>query len=152
MDAGIKDRPDFMSYILRYNDHRGLTPEEIFENANFLVVAGSETTASLLSGLVFYLLKHPDIYDKLVNEIRSAFNSQEEISLDGVGRLDYMLAVLKEGLRICKSTPFPPTFLLLLLLLARLIGPHQALRSQWNFPAGYPKVEMSFQTTGCLRM
>ncbi|KAK7212412.1 hypothetical protein V2G26_019590 [Clonostachys chloroleuca] len=105
MDAGIKDRPDFMSYILRYNDDRGLTPEEIFENANFLVVAGSETTASLLSGLVFYLLKHPDIYDKLVKEIRSAFNSQEEISLDGVSRLEYMLAVLKEGLRMCPPVP-----------------------------------------------
>ncbi|VUC37032.1 unnamed protein product [Clonostachys rosea] len=105
MEAGVKERPDFMSYILRYNDHRGLTAEEIFENANFLVAAGSETTASLLSGIVFYLMQQPEMYDKLVKEIRGAFNSQEEITLDGVSKLEYMLAVLQEGLRICPPIP-----------------------------------------------
>jgi cytochrome P450 len=37
------DRPDFMSYIMRNNNtEKGMTDEEIQENASILIVAGSE--------------------------------------------------------------------------------------------------------------
>lgn len=38
----------FMTYILRYNDDRSMTIREMEANAAFLILAGSETTASLL--------------------------------------------------------------------------------------------------------
>lgn len=37
--------------------------------------------------------------DKVVQEVRSAFDSEEEIDLISVNRLDYMMACLKESLR-----------------------------------------------------
>jgi cytochrome P450 len=66
-------------------------------------MAGSETTASLLSGVVYYLLKNPSVLEKLVKEIRSAFPTEDAINIANVSSLKYELAVLQEGLRI-----FPP--------------------------------------------
>lgn len=68
-------------------------------NASLLVIAGSETTASLLSGAFYLLGMNRRALDKVVQEVRSAFNSEEEIDLISVNRLDYMLACLKESLR-----------------------------------------------------
>lgn len=102
-------REDFMSYILRHNDNeKGMTTGEIVENAAILIVAGSETTATLLSGTTYYLLTHPDVYAKVVHEIRSAFQSEDEIIMPQINQLQYMLAVFTEAFRMCKNTNHPP--------------------------------------------
>ncbi|KAM5347567.1 hypothetical protein ACJ41O_007391 [Fusarium nematophilum] len=94
------DREDFMSYILRHNDEKGMTESEIAATSRVLIIAGSETTATLLSGTTFYLLTNRDKYEKLVEEIRSSFSSKEEITIARVSQLQYLIAVFKEGLRI----------------------------------------------------
>ena len=39
-----RDKPDFMSYIIKHNDtEKGMTREEIGANASILISAGSET-------------------------------------------------------------------------------------------------------------
>ncbi|KAL2145397.1 hypothetical protein VTI28DRAFT_7324 [Corynascus sepedonium] len=98
-------REDFMSYILRHNDEKGMSEGEIIENAQLLIIAGSETTATQLSGTTFYLLKNPDKYDRLVREIRETFKREEDITLLEVNKLEYMLAVFEEGFRIYPPTP-----------------------------------------------
>lgn len=105
LESGRTDREDFMSYILRYNDEKGMTVDEIGENSNILILAGSETTATLLSGTSFWLLKNPDIYRKLVHEIRSTFEKEEDITSLSVTSAKYLLAVLSEGLRIYPPSP-----------------------------------------------
>ncbi|KAM3070596.1 hypothetical protein ACMFMF_008049 [Clarireedia jacksonii] len=98
------DRPDFMSYILRYNDEdNGMTPEEIKENANVLIGAGSETTASLLNGVTYFLLQNPTILHNLTVELRSTFKSPTELTLQSLASCKYLNAVLEEGLRM-----YPP--------------------------------------------
>ena len=42
---------------------------------------------------------------KLRDEVRSTFKHDDEIDLQSVGKLDYMLAVLDEGLRIYPPVP-----------------------------------------------
>ena len=66
-------------------------------------VAGSETTASSLSALTNNLLRHPDIYCKVKQEVRSAFPSEDQIKLEAVVNLPYLNACIEEGLRV-----FPP--------------------------------------------
>lgn len=70
-------------------------------NAFVLVLAGSETTATLLSGATYLLLKNPDALEKLQKEVRSAFGSADEITIASVSRLPYLLACLNEALRLC---------------------------------------------------
>jgi cytochrome P450 len=113
IESGNVSREDFMSYILRHNDEKGMSRGEIIENANVLIVAGSETTATQLSGTTFHLLRNPATYQKLVKEVRSSFASDDEITLLRVGNLEYMNAVFEEGFRMCKMTPQRPSTTLL---------------------------------------
>ncbi|KAM5361367.1 hypothetical protein ACJZ2D_013137 [Fusarium nematophilum] len=99
-------RPDFLSYILRHNDEKGMVRGEILELSDGLIVAGSETTATLLSGTTYFLLTDRAKYEKVVGEIRSAFGSEDEITIVSVNQLSYTLAVLNEGLRMYPPVPF----------------------------------------------
>ena len=98
------DRKDFMSYALRAME-RGdpstmMSNEEIVSTFEVLMVAGSETTATLLSGVTYQLLKNPEVLEKLVAEIRCAFTHSDEITMVSVNNLKYQPAVLDEALRI----------------------------------------------------
>ncbi|KAK6193402.1 hypothetical protein LQW54_012497 [Pestalotiopsis sp. IQ-011] len=105
IEEGGTEREDFMSYILKHNDEKGLTVPEIVENSSILIIAGSETTATQLSGTTFQLLTNRDVYDKLVAEIRTTFSSVDEITLNSVNNLKYLLAVFDEGFRMYPPVP-----------------------------------------------
>ena len=98
------DRKDFMSYALRAME-RGdsstmMSNGEMMGTFEVLMVAGSETTATLLSGVTYQLLKNPHVLKKLVAEIRSTFVHSHEITMVAVNDLKYQLAVLDEALRM----------------------------------------------------
>ncbi|EED22798.1 cytochrome P450, putative [Talaromyces stipitatus ATCC 10500] len=102
------DRNDFMTYILRHNDERGMSYQELVGTCRVFLVAGSETTATLLSGAIFYLLQNPSCMDKLKREVREAFPTANDITMRSVtssGRLSYMEAVLQESFRCYPPVP-----------------------------------------------
>lgn len=70
-----------------------------------LILAGSETTETLLSGVTYLLLKSPESLKKLTTEIRSSFKSADEITLSSVGKLGSLLACLDEALRCYPPLP-----------------------------------------------
>ena len=94
-------RNDFMTYVLRYNDEKGMTVPEIEQTFRVLVVAGSETTGTALSGILGNLLQTPDVLKKLTKEIRQSFQNASEICANRVSNLSYLGAVIEEGLRLC---------------------------------------------------
>jgi cytochrome P450 len=99
---GLKtERLDLISGFLK--PESGVTDLEYQSTVETLIIAGSETTATLMSGVTYYLLINPDKMKKVVTEIRSAFSSAEEINFVSVNNLSYLLACLNEGLRI-----YPP--------------------------------------------
>ena len=94
-------RNDFMTYVLRYNDEKGMTIPEIEQTFRVLVVAGSETTGTALSGILGNLLQSPDAMEKISKEIRQSFQNPSEICASRVSNLPYLTAVIEEGLRLC---------------------------------------------------
>lgn len=99
-------RPDFTSYIMKHSHNgHGLSLSEIDANAGVFVLAGSETTAALLTGCTYYLLRHREKYARLVREVRSAFSKVSEIKLSALVELPYLNAVLTESLRIYPPIP-----------------------------------------------
>ncbi|EZF74480.1 hypothetical protein H105_03818 [Trichophyton soudanense CBS 452.61] len=104
-------RPDFMTYILRATEEKGMTQDEIEANAQILIMAGSETTASALSGTLFYLLKSPAVMQKLRKEIESTFQHESDITMRSTQGLEYLNAVLQESMRVYPPVPctFPRT-------------------------------------------
>lgn len=96
---------DFMTYMMRKTrtGEDGMSAEEILASSPLIVVAGSETTATALSGLFFYLSRNPEKRNVLVNEIRGAFDLEDDISIRKAAALEYLQACLEETLRM-----YPP--------------------------------------------
>jgi len=78
---------------------------EMEHNGSLLIIAGSETTATVLSGVTFLLLTNPHTMRKLEDEIITAFGSDDEINILAVQNLSYINACLDEGLRMYPPTP-----------------------------------------------
>lgn len=82
-----------------------MSKEEIYSNTGTLVEAGSETTSTALSGVLFHLLKSPAAMKKVKDEIRGTFKSEDEITYVSVQNLEYLSACVREGLRIYPPIP-----------------------------------------------
>ncbi|KAF6829319.1 trichothecene c-15 hydroxylase [Colletotrichum musicola] len=94
------ERPDFVQAMLERGKEYRLTPAELRDNSVLLTTAGSETTATTLTAAVYFLGTHPEVLEKLKAEVRSSFKSEDEIDVTSVQNLSYMLAVLKEVMRV----------------------------------------------------
>ena len=100
------DRPDFMTPFLRNNaNFEHMSRDEILSTFNFILVGGSETTATVLTGIFNHLCKNERILKRLCTEIRSRYSSEEKITIDSLPDLPYLEAVLNEGLRMCNPVP-----------------------------------------------
>ncbi|KAF5873344.1 putative cytochrome p450 protein [Botrytis fragariae] len=98
--------PDFMTHALPYLDRPGgINLSELQRSLEIVVTAASDTTATLPIGAIYHLCKNPSIYAKLKHEIRSSFNSEDEIQISSVFDKPYLLAVLKEALRMHPPVP-----------------------------------------------
>lgn len=94
---------DFMTHLMDAEREGKLVVDDLVAQGTLLIVAGSETVATLLSGGTYYLLTNPHVYERVVSEIRSKFNTQSEITLSSVHGLKYLLAFFDEALRM-----YPP--------------------------------------------
>jgi len=104
IDRGSEaERQDLLDLVLRHNDEKGLSRDEIATNATTLIIAGSDTTSSILAGTTYFLLTNRDKYDRLVREIRERFEKEEDIDVLTVNELPYLLAVFDESFRMCRS-------------------------------------------------
>ena len=90
-------RKDLFYYMVRYvkgvwetksdfiqgeaSENPGTDFHTIANNAFLAIVAGSDTTASVLSNAVYLLLSHPDQYELLRREVDEAFDAHD-IMLD----------------------------------------------------------------------
>ncbi|KAK4223109.1 Isotrichodermin C-15 hydroxylase [Podospora fimiseda] len=97
------ERSDLVEGLLRKADEWGLTLEKLQANSALLIIGGSETTATMLSGVTYLLMANPEALKKLTAEVRGAFKDEEEINFATVSNLPYLLACLDEGLRM-----YPP--------------------------------------------
>lgn len=101
-----KDREDFISHVMKRNeDFKEMSLEEIQTTFAILIIAGSETTATVLSGMTNYLIQNPSKLQKLASEIRSAFTKESAITIAAVKDMPYLNACLNEGLRMCNPVP-----------------------------------------------
>jgi pentalenene oxygenase len=103
------DHGDLLSMLVAARDETtgvGLTDEEVNDHVFTLLIAGSETTASLLAW-VFHILGHnTDARQRLYAEI-DALPSGASVDMTSLTNLDFTRRVLTETLRL-----YPPGWLL----------------------------------------
>ncbi|KIM30076.1 hypothetical protein M408DRAFT_328481 [Serendipita vermifera MAFF 305830] len=111
-----RDLLELMLYGRDPKTNEGLTDENIRAQLITFLVAGHETTSGLLSFVMYYLLKHPDAYRKLQEEVDSVLG-RDPIMPEHLSKLPYVTAVLRESLRLSPTVPlnlvqaFEDTFL-----------------------------------------
>lgn len=103
----VPGKTDVLNYLLQNKvENNRLSREELNNNGVVLVVAGSETTATLLSGVLYNLSRNAGACQRVTQEVRTAFKSDGEVTVKSVNDLTYMLAVLSESMRIFSPSPF----------------------------------------------
>ncbi|KAJ0118711.1 cytochrome p450 [Diaporthe amygdali] len=87
----------------------GLTQDQCENEALFMIVAGSETTASVIRVTVLHILSAPMVYHRLKNEVKEAIKdgrvSHQPIKIEEAKRLPYLQAVIYEGMRMRSPAP-----------------------------------------------
>ncbi|WEW56407.1 hypothetical protein PRK78_001850 [Emydomyces testavorans] len=76
-------------------------PGSLYEEAQALMFGGADTTGTTLMHGTFYILKLPHVYQRLKEELHSAWPNFNTLpDLTDLEKLPYLTAVLKESLRI----------------------------------------------------
>ncbi len=82
-----------------------MTRAEITHTSSFLIIGGSETTATLLSGMTYYLLMNPSKHKRVQDEVRRAFPQGTVLTVSSTAQLKYLSAVIQETLRLYPPVP-----------------------------------------------
>ncbi|KAJ3457900.1 hypothetical protein MRS44_012009 [Fusarium solani] len=101
LPEGADSRKDLLTAMLRGVDPktgRKMTDESIIDNLITFLVAGHETTAATFQFTMYNLVKFPDIYRKVQEEIDSVVGTGA-ITLEHIPKLKYLATVLRETLR-----------------------------------------------------
>ncbi|KAF2867781.1 benzoate 4-monooxygenase cytochrome-like protein P450 [Massariosphaeria phaeospora] len=101
LDQPTDKRSDMLASFMRH----GLSREELFTEALLQILAGSDTTATALRGIMLYVLANPRVYAKLQAEIddvvsSGASSASSVVSEATLRNMPYLQAVVREGLRI----------------------------------------------------
>ncbi|XP_039437021.1 probable cytochrome P450 4d14 [Culex pipiens pallens] len=108
-DVGLKSKQALLDILLQANiDGKPLTNEEVREEVDTFMFAGHDTTASAITFILFSLAKHPDIQQKVYEEVRSVFGDSKDTptTLTNLNDLKYLELVIKESLRMFPPVPF----------------------------------------------
>lgn len=71
------------------------------------IIAGRDTTAQAMSWCLFLIMQHPEVEERILQEVQSVFGDQP-ITYDQLFQLTYTEAVLRESLRLYPSVPMDP--------------------------------------------
>ncbi|KAK5661853.1 hypothetical protein OQA88_9957 [Cercophora sp. LCS_1] len=99
------ERVDIMSAMLGRGGKQGMTDTELDHNASLLVIAGAESTATTTCVAIYHLTRTPRAMRRLVDEVRGAFEREEDIKLVQAQQLPYLSAVIEETLRLHPPNP-----------------------------------------------
>ena len=68
-----------------------------------MIPAGSETSSAGIASCIYNILANSDVMQRLSEEIRSKYRSEEEITFEAVAEMKYLDACINEAFRL-----YPP--------------------------------------------
>ncbi|XP_006462833.1 hypothetical protein AGABI2DRAFT_179442 [Agaricus bisporus var. bisporus H97] len=102
----MKSKKDIISILMRANtmasEEDRLPDDEVIAQISALVFAAMDTTSFILARILWLLSEHPDVQEKMRDEIRKV-EKNGELSYDQLVSLPYLDAVCRETLRV-----YPP--------------------------------------------
>lgn len=99
---------DLLDMLLatRYEDTgKPMSNRQLVDEITILFVAGHETTANALTFTTWLLAKHPEIQQKVLQEVRRV-EAETSDPIEQIGKLEYTRAVIDESMRL-----YPPAWI-----------------------------------------
>ncbi|KAI0298930.1 high nitrogen upregulated cytochrome P450 monooxygenase 2 [Russula brevipes] len=79
---------------------------DVAQDGSLVIIAGSDTTSSVLTAAVYYLLLNPAAYERLQEEVDSAFPSGEEpLDTLKLSHMEWLNGCINEALRLQPPVP-----------------------------------------------
>ncbi|KAK7718862.1 hypothetical protein SLS57_005972 [Botryosphaeria dothidea] len=76
------------------------TEEALHEDSRVVIIAGSETTATTLTSILYFLAKHPAVYRKLQSHVDAAIPTAADWTYEKVKSITYIDDIINETLRL----------------------------------------------------
>merc|ERR1719381_264980 len=77
-----------------------LNDDDVFAAAFVIMVAGYDTTGSLLAFASYQIAKNPEIQERLRQEVEDVIGMSDQLKYEDVQKMNYMDQVLSETLRM----------------------------------------------------
>ncbi|KAI8115367.1 Cytochrome P450 4d2 [Lucilia cuprina] len=107
-EFGQKKRMALLDVLLQSNvDGVPLSNEDIREEVDTFMFEGHDTTTSGISFALYLISRHPEVQQKIFEEIVEVIGSDKErpVTLRDLGELKYLECVIKESLRLYPPVP-----------------------------------------------
>ncbi|XP_065366482.1 probable cytochrome P450 4d14 [Calliphora vicina] len=107
-DLGVKKRMAFLDVLLQSTvAGKPLTNEDIREEVDTFMFEGHDTTTSGISHTLYLLARHPQVQQKVFEEIQQVIGNDKDkaITMRELQDLKYLDVVIKESLRMYPPVP-----------------------------------------------
>ncbi|KAI1129013.1 cytochrome P450 [Nemania abortiva] len=129
---GSNARPTVFSKVYKAEGDESISPDEVRDNAQGYIVAGSDTTSNTLTYSIWALCRHPEIKSRLLKELEVLPDNFTSEDLRHVPYLDH---VIDESLRKFMAVPSG---------LPREVPEGGAELCGYHIPAGYTVTAQSY--------
>ncbi|KAF9906265.1 hypothetical protein EC991_000828 [Linnemannia zychae] len=103
------DRRDtLLDHFLSQQDEEGFDSKYLRDMLLNFLLAGRDTTASLLSWTTWKLVQHPKVIERLHQEILEVIGPDRVPGYEDIKKLKYQKQVINEVLRLCPPVPINP--------------------------------------------
>lgn len=101
---------DIFGILVQATDMQGnpISEEQLIAHINILLVAGHETSTSLISWLFYLLLQHPDYTQRIQAELAQVLGEKADPSLEDIKKLKVLDNALSEAERLYPPVPNGP--------------------------------------------
>ena len=121
-----RNKENIIGHIIRAHDVSDeLTIDDIVDEFVMFFAGGMDTTAATMSALVWYVVRHPEVYKKIQDEVDSVYGDKDELEFEDLSKLWYLEMAIKESLRLKGPAP----------VIGKQMAPQvSATVNEWHFP------------------
>ncbi|KAK2595740.1 hypothetical protein N8I77_013765 [Diaporthe amygdali] len=104
-ESGEQNHGDMLSSFMRH----GVEKKSAIAEAPLQLVAGAETSSTIIRSTMGYLMTSPRVYQKLKEQIQDAIRAgvaSSPITVEEAKKLPYLQAVIVEGIRMRPPAPY----------------------------------------------
>ncbi|XP_022775761.1 cytochrome P450 78A5-like [Durio zibethinus] len=109
LDGGLKDDDsevgDFVDVLLDLEKYEKLNESDMIAVLWEMIFRGTDTVAILLEWIIARMVLHPEIQSKAQAEIDAVVRNSKQVSDSDIANLPYVLAIIKETLRMHPPGP-----------------------------------------------